>query len=91
MTHIYQVNECDWVAAESLAKAAEFYVNYCGEEIDHDEAYELGDEELDTKRYCVVEGEDHGLAPGKYSFSQVLDAMLNVGYTPPFLFASTEQ
>jgi hypothetical protein len=89
MTNIYQVNDCDWVAAESLAAAAEFYVGYCGEEIDHDEAYELSDEELDTKRF-IDEGE-YGPERQEYTFREALALMLAAGEESPFFFASTEQ
>lgn len=90
MTNIYKVNEYDWVAAESLNDAAVFYREYTGEEIDHEEAYELWGGDLDQLQFNADDGA-YGLADGKHSFRVALAAALAAGWTPPFLFASTEQ
>lgn len=91
MVHIYQVNEYDWVFAESLESAAEFYKGYTGEEIDYEEAYRLDDDELDTKMYHADEGEFGLEAPRRMTFREALQRTLEAGIEPPFLFASTEQ
>jgi hypothetical protein len=90
MINVYRVNEYDWVAAESLSAAAAFYVEHTGEEIDHDDAYELDATDMNRIKLSAEEGV-YGLNAGVYTFQAALDSALAIGWETPFLFASTEQ
>lgn len=87
--NIYKVNDYDWVAAEDFDSAALFYRLHTGTEIDHDEAYQLNDDDLDRLIFAAEEG-CYGLPAGRYTFRVALASATVGNYTEPFLFASTE-
>jgi hypothetical protein len=89
--NIYKLNDCDWVAAESIEEARTFYKDLTG--LSDDEAfedeYQLDDEELDRLRFTETDDFDKPL--GECSFREHLAHALANGEAAPFFFASTEQ
>jgi hypothetical protein len=91
MTTIYQVNDCDWVAADSLDQAVGFYTKMTGDPETVDDPFELDAAALETTTFTNEEDGFWGIVVGECSFASALAAALASGEQPPFFFASTEQ
>lgn len=93
---VFQMNDCDWVAATpTLEEAKAFYIEMNSvrdserEEL-VDGAEELTSEDLDRKKWSDIEGE-FAAAGTKFTFREALSLMLERGSEAvPFFFASTE-
>jgi hypothetical protein len=82
---IIQVNDCDWVAAETVEEAKEWYKKEFGsDDADVEEARELTDKEMETLSF---KDEDQNR---KHSFKEQLELMREAGISFPAYFASTE-
>ena len=87
---VFQMNDCDWMAARSLEEAVDDYKkNYVGDD-EHliDDPCELSDEAMNRLLYTRTE--DDGDPVGKVSFRQQLNLMIAEGQEFPCFFASTE-
>lgn len=91
MTSIYQVDDCDWYAAESEEQAKALYFEMAGYAPDNDEVWLLDESEMASMQFTNDEEGYWGLTLGKHSFAVALAGALTDGMVPPFLFASTEQ
>lgn len=91
MTTIYQVNNCDWVAADALDQAVAFYTEMTGSAETVEDPSEMNATELEATKFTNDEDGFWGLAVGECSFASALAAALASGEQPPFFFASTEQ
>ncbi|WP_406850083.1 hypothetical protein [Chromobacterium phragmitis] len=82
---IFEMNECDWVAARSKEAAIQFYGEIAMPE-DFENVQELSAQQLDTKQFHI--------GPTRYSptisFRQRLQQLVDAGASAPQLFASTE-
>lgn len=83
---VFQINDCDWVAAETLEQAVAWY--QATGEAPEDE-YELDAEEMQRRQFLDTDGV-FGPEKAVYSFQAALALMTADGDTEPFLFASTE-
>jgi hypothetical protein len=85
---IFQMNDCDWVAAHSPEEAHALYLDETG--VDEDEIRALPDWEVDTLKFHDPDGEWTG-RQGTMTFREALAGMLSMDeWKPPFLFCSTE-
>ena len=83
--HVFEMNDCDWIAAETLEQARGYYKGIVGE--DEEEARQLTEEELGE--LVFVEGDDRD--EGRHiSFLQHLEELVSQGQQFPCYFASTE-
>jgi hypothetical protein len=94
VVHIYQLNDCDWVAANTMEQGIAWYLELVGGTREHDieNPRELSDVELDTQTFRDVDGK-YGPENGRYTFREGLRLMLSSiseRERPPFLFCSTE-
>lgn len=90
MIKVFQMNDCDWVAAHTIEEARAWYLNLCGGDSDDVDDYideggrELSPEEIDTMK-VNNEGEGPG---GVVTMREILD-----GYSDdelPAIICSTE-
>lgn len=91
MTHIYRMDDCEWVAADSEEQAKAFYEQQCGEPPDDDGFWVLSEADMDAMQFTNDEAGFWGLTEGMHSFRVALAGALASGADVPFLFASTEQ
>lgn len=90
---IFQMNDCDWWAADSLESAIQDCMEqygYTREQVEEDEPRELTDEELDSLQYTDDPSDSEAETR---TFREQLKVMQQEPekYTPhPCLFASTE-
>lgn len=93
---IFQIGECDWIAAISLKEARECHMKYSFGESqsareEHDECYpedecfELSDEKLDSFRFNDEDQPDEEI-----SFRDQLNKLISDGEKFPTFFASSE-
>lgn len=86
---VFQMNDCDWMAGESLeACKAEYLKNYWGGSTGReDEAFEdpseIPAEAMDRMKFCDDDG-------SKRTFREELDRLVALGLEFPRFFASTE-
>lgn len=87
---VFQVNDCDWVAAPSKEAAVNWYVR---EHVDeqfgsYDEAIDepVTECSLDDEMYVDLSDKDLGMTTYRAAIERYLDA----GNTEPFVVASTE-
>lgn len=95
---VYQVNDCDWVAARSPEEARAFMIEWHGlREDPHEEVCWLVPREVTAveMQEFLFHDPDHMLLaekvePAKMSFRAALEIYIRSGERPPFFFASTE-
>ena len=83
---IYQINDCDWVAASSLEEAYTYACKHCDEDPDYfdkDEITELTSEDMDRLTFI---GDDER----KLTFREELRVLIDKKEKMPTFFASTE-
>jgi len=83
---IFQMNECDFIAAENMKEAIEYYKK----EFDYhdepdEEPVELSEKDLNTFRFL-----DEDDPKENYTFKDELEKNMKDGTIFPCLFASTE-
>ncbi|QND84555.1 Uncharacterized protein ChrSV_2329 [Chromobacterium vaccinii] len=82
---VYEMNDCDWVAARSKEEAIQFYGEIAVPE-DFENVQELSAQRLDTEQFHI--------GPTWYSptitFRQRLQQLVDAGEPVPQLFATTE-
>lgn len=89
MVKVFQLNDCDWVAAETLDEATQWYRDRSGVDYETvDDPWELSDEDMDRLQFHETDDNDRFLE--KISFRVALARRLAEGWQAPFLFASTE-
>jgi hypothetical protein len=88
---VFEVNDCDWIAARSLKEACDFYQELTG--LDDEDAFgcdgregvtEVPAETMDRLKFV---NHDEGY---QCTFRQELDRQIANGAQAPFFFASTE-
>ncbi|WP_440030433.1 hypothetical protein [Chromobacterium amazonense] len=82
---VYEMNDCDWVAARSKEEAIQFYGEIAVPE-DFENVQELSAQQLDGEQFHV--GDDR--RSPTISFRQRLQQLVDGGETFPQLFATTE-
>jgi hypothetical protein len=82
---VFQINDCDWVAAQSMDEAKSFYLTQMNPDEDFSDSCELTPEDMDRVRFHDEDKPDEVV-----SFRQQLDAMIAAGEIFPQFFASTE-
>ena len=83
---VFAMNDCDWMAGESLESVTAAYVSDYGEDSD-DPPVELTDSEMDRFRFADEEVED----PEEWlTFRQELQRRVDAGQEFPQFFATTE-
>jgi len=84
---IFEMNDCDWVVAESLEQSKLAYLKDYSDDVE--DARELTDSELDT---LIFTDRDENETPtgDKRTFREQLAIEVAAGGTFPRLFASTE-
>lgn len=95
MIKIFQMNDCDWVAAETLAEAKQCLADHIDrgvvdEQFERDfikEPYAISKEAMDKLKFLGDEGAPYE-AP--VTFRQELKRRINAGEKFPQMFASTE-
>ena len=86
---IFQMDECDWWAGESLAACTADYIEQLGSDETLDDPHELSDEDID--RLIFTEDDGRSLRNGTQKpFRQKLEEMVKEGCQFPQMFASTE-
>lgn len=86
---IFAMNECDWMAAETVEDALrEYKENYSGEEFENGEPIELDDETMERAKYQETDEDESVLET--ISFREKLDRMIREGVQFPAFFATTE-
>lgn len=84
---VFRINECDWMAAETLEAAIASHTNITGHECEDegccDGPRELTDAEMDTFIFADEDGSHR-------TFREELDRQIAAGVTFPAFFASTE-
>lgn len=103
MTKIFKLNECDWVAANTLEEAIEWYLKETGlpEEDALEEPYEIKnpskimvtlDKFVDDgteNKYAALE--EKYLKEGELTYKVPANELLNIEWeSKPFIFCSTE-
>ena len=87
---IFAMNDCDWMAAETLEDAKVAYLrDYAGgldEEESLDNPHELSGEEMDHLRFFDLEAEPRE----NCSFREQLERLITAGQEFPCFFASAE-
>ncbi|OQS10118.1 hypothetical protein B0T37_10755 [Chromobacterium violaceum] len=83
--HVFEMNDCDWVAARNKEDAIQFYGDIAMPE-DFENVQELNAQELDAKQFHI---DDDHRSP-TISFRQRLQQLVDADETFPQLFASTE-
>ena len=85
---IFSMNDCDWVAAETLESAKAYYMREHSGGLPEDEAMEdphqLTDDQLDGHRFRTEDSDEYR------TFRQELVRRITVGDEFPCFFASTE-
>ena len=85
---IFQMNDCDWVAAEDLESAKAFYVREHSGGLPEDEAMEephqISDYEMGHNRFRLEDSDE------LRTFRQELIRRIKAGDEFPCFFASTE-
>jgi hypothetical protein len=86
---IFEMNDCDWMAATTLEEAVEEYkASLDGEFDEADPPRELTAYEMELLRFRETGPDDEPLE--KKSFRAKLDEMIAAGESFPCFFASTE-
>ena len=83
---VYRLNEYDWVAAESMEEAIEWYCRTTGvarSEATDEDVRELDEREMERTVFTLEDGD-------QISFAEQLERCLDAEREAPFLFASTE-
>ncbi|PRP68468.1 hypothetical protein BUE93_22220 [Chromobacterium amazonense] len=81
---VYQMDDCDWVAARSRDEAINWHYQHCA--VDIEDIHELTATELDSLQFHV---DDSRRGP-TISFRERLQQIIDNGEQVPDLFASTE-
>lgn len=95
--HVYEINDCEWVAAASPLEAAVGYASEVGHSLDR----VVQDELIDVKGGCPRQltaremrelkfHDNDGVCPVERSFRAQLERMIKAGATFPAYFATTE-
>ena len=100
---IFNMDDCDWVAAETPDDAIKAWAAYAGMKLDEarmrafSPPRELSEDQLDSHQYILDEVEDKDLykedpdgEPSLYSFRDRLIWLIRTGHKFPCFFASTE-
>ncbi|AVG17803.1 hypothetical protein CFN79_19085 [Chromobacterium vaccinii] len=82
---IFEMNDCDWVAARSKEDAIQFYGEIAVPE-DFENVQELSAQQLDTEQFHIGQTR---YSP-TISFRQRLQQLVDAGEPVPQLFATTE-
>ena len=82
---VFAMNDCDWMAADTLDEAKALYLKEYGEEVDED-ARPLTDAEMDS----LVFVETDSLPERRCTFREELERRVASGQEFPQFFASTE-
>jgi len=84
---IFSMNDCDWVAAETLEDAKAFYLRDCWSGVEDegtfDDPHEVPADKMQT---MIFHSDEHG----DLTFQQELDRQIANGGKFPAFFASTE-
>ncbi|POB00135.1 hypothetical protein C2134_02790 [Chromobacterium sinusclupearum] len=83
--YVFEMNDCDWVAARCKEDAIQFYGEIALPE-DFENVQELNAQELDAKQFHI---DDDRRSP-TISFRQRLQQLVDASETFPQLFATTE-
>jgi ribosomal protein L16 Arg81 hydroxylase len=86
---VIQMNDCDWMAAETVEQATDEYIaKYGGDEheLAEDQPTELSDEAMNCLMFNACDEEP----PTKRTFREQLDKLIADGQEFPCFFASTE-
>jgi hypothetical protein len=89
---VFQINDCDWYAGESIESAITLAMELSGldySDLIDDHLHELTDEEMD-KMIIGDERNESGTSVDKHTFREWLSIMKNRGEYFPCFFASTE-
>ncbi|MEO4029983.1 hypothetical protein ABH313_18335 [Chromobacterium vaccinii] len=82
---VFEMNDCDWVAARNKEDAIQFYGDIAMPE-DFENVQELSAQQLDSLQFHV----DDDRRGQTITFRQRLQQLVDAGETSPQLFASTE-
>lgn len=80
---IFQLNDCDWWAAESLQDAKDDYIATVGDDYEFDNPHELDEVTMDRLRFYEEDGSYR-------TFARELRRRIKSGQKFPCFFASTE-
>jgi hypothetical protein len=84
---IFEMNDCDWMAAATLEEAvAEYKTHYGGDDYESGEPHQLTEEAMNRLMF-----HDTDVSPAIWrTFRAQLDKMVTEGQKFPCIFASTE-
>lgn len=86
---IFAMNDCDWMAAETVEDATrEYKEQFSGGEFDDGEPVELSDEDMERLTFCETDEDEEAVE--RISFREKLNRMIAEGEQFPCFFASTE-
>ena len=86
--HIYRMNEYDWIMAESMEQAKNYYLKLTQLPADKafDNAHQVPEKNLDSFSYCIVEDAERFFI----SFREAMFRKITEGTEIPTVFATTE-
>lgn len=84
---VFQVTECDWVAAVSAEEALKFYNQFCEGATEFSEMRELTEEEMDRLKHRGDDGTEYD---PPISFREELERNIRDGIEFPCVFATSE-
>ena len=88
---VFSMNDCDWVAAETLEEAKSWYKDFCSSSSDPDEEvfddpHEVSSEDMKKLKF----NDEDGSKPVTRTFQEQLDRIVDRGEPFPLFFASSE-